>query len=182
MTFAKPRVPNVMVRAASRLRPFAQGLGSRLQVAQDLEFLSGGRLGLVESLGHLEVPARRFSGPLDGGPGVQRDQREFPCLGVGSQDAEVGDDGGGTRAVVAESPTRASSPAVAHGGDEVQALYEGAGGLAQNHDNLPGGGGDLRRPAGSGETYLRGVVGPHDGGVEMLRGRTSGLAPRVPDS
>src|SRR5215208_3425894 len=67
-------VPNIATRAASRPRPSSRGLGSRPQIAQDLEFLLGVRPGGVELVCHLEIPARALFCLLDGGPGVQRDQ------------------------------------------------------------------------------------------------------------
>src|SRR5215213_990450 len=82
-------VPNMAARAASRPRPSSRGLGSRPQIAQDLELLLGGRLGGIELVCRLEIPARRLFCLLDGGHGVQRDEREFPRLGVGPQGAEV---------------------------------------------------------------------------------------------
>ena len=85
-------------------------------------------------------------------------------LGVGLEDAEVGDHAGRALAAQAELLAVARAGPVADRGDEVDLLDERAGALAHDHDHLPAGRGDLRRPAGAGQAHLRVVVVAADHG------------------
>ena len=134
-----------------RPAPARPGRASRDQLAPPLEPAElvelplGRRLGPGQWLAHAQRPARRLQHLLDLDARVERHELEL-AVAPGLEDAQVGDDGEG----VAAAPER---------GDEVEALDEGPRRMPEQDDDLPGGRGDLGRPARTRQADLGMVVG-----------------------
>ena len=98
---------------------------------------------------------------------MQARERQLARLGIGLEHSEVGHDDGHAGAVQPELLARARAVALPDGRAEVELGHERARRLAQHHDRLTAGGGDLGRAAGARQAHLRVVVGADHGAVEV---------------
>src|SRR6516165_3446714 len=118
-----------------------------MQVTEHLELARLRRRHDLERLRHFQRPAGSGARRLDAHPRIERGELELECPRVGTQHAEVGDDGLRTRTWRAARRTRVTTLEVSAGGAKVQLRDEAVRRLLHHDEHLVRVARDLRGPA-----------------------------------
>src|SRR5271154_2335439 len=142
--------------------------GARVKIAERGQ-LRGSRLRRnLQLWRNFECPAGGSLDLFDGDAGMESGKDKLVGGGIGNDDAEIGDDGGGPAAANAGMAIFAGAGEVARGSNEVELLDEGAFAVAEDDGDFLGGGGGFGGTARAGQPSAGSIVSAaDDGGVDV---------------